>query len=183
MATVPPEETFGVRNMTAPLREEILEMPEGEREVYVRRLKRMSSFDLQRENNIARNRTWTRDLGLMNASAFFGMKKKRDGDDNGGRKRKRKKGGEEDKWDSDDSDTGEEPSTPVKTRGRGKKATGDSAGGKTTSARVPAWVTKAKSTLDDVGETEMGSEWTAVKDLWWRLEESSRFSSKVGNHE
>jgi hypothetical protein len=175
--------------MTAPLREEILEMPEGEREVYVWRLKRMSSFDLQRENNIARNCAWTRDLGLMNASAFFGMKKKRDGDDDGGRKRKRKKGGEEDEWDDsddsdeDESDTGEEPSTPVKTRGKGKKATGDSAGGKTTSARVPAWVTKAKSALDDVGETEMGSEWAAVKDLWWRLEESSGFSSKVRSYE
>jgi hypothetical protein len=76
VAFVAPEETFGVRNMTAPLREEILEMSEGEREVYMRRLKRMSDFDLQRENNIARNRAWMRELGLTNASAFFGMKKK-----------------------------------------------------------------------------------------------------------
>ncbi|KAJ7936008.1 hypothetical protein B0H13DRAFT_1589931 [Mycena leptocephala] len=28
----------------------------------------------------------------------------------------------------------------------------------------------------------MGSEWAAVKDLWWRLEESSGFSSKTKPH-
>jgi hypothetical protein len=86
------------------------------------------------------------------------MKKKREGDDDGGRKRKKIKGGEEDKWDSgdsadDESDEGEGPSTPVKTRTRTKKTAAESTGGKTTSARVPAWATKAKSALDDVGET------------------------------
>ncbi|KAJ7850847.1 hypothetical protein B0H13DRAFT_1905506 [Mycena leptocephala] len=124
-----------------------------------------------KENNIARNRAWTRDLGLMNASAFFGMKKKRDADDDGGgrgRKRRveRKMNGI--------------ATTATRMRVM-RKATGDS-GVEKRRAQGAAWVTKAKSALDDVGETEMGSGWTAVKDLWLRLEESSGFSSKTKPH-
>jgi hypothetical protein len=150
----------------------------------------MGSFDLRRENNMARNRALTVELGLMNASAFFGMKKKRDPDDEGGRGRKKKKGSEEDEWDSesdndDDDDDDDAPSTPVQTRAKGKKSTtvtsAPAGAARGSNAGPPKWATNAKSILLDANAEGpgMGGEWTAVTDLWWELEKCNRFSSQV----
>jgi hypothetical protein len=164
--------------MTSPLRAEIQAMEVFERGVYVRRLGRMHPVELQRENNIARNRALMRGLDLMHASSFVGMKRKREED-----KEKKKRVGDEDDWDSDenedeDDETECEPSTPVRTRSakaKGKAA----AAGPSMKGGAPKWITNAQEMLLDSEGAEMGKEWKELVGLWYRVEESSKFVTSV----
>ncbi|KAJ7204808.1 hypothetical protein GGX14DRAFT_398144 [Mycena pura] len=125
-----PKPCWGLKNVTEPLREHVLSMEGENRKAYIRRLQLMSDYELNRENNIARNTALQRELGLLSTSAFFGMKKKRaQGDEGRGKKKKRSKKDEEvdgDEWSSDESqddDSGEEERddverTPVRTRSK-----------------------------------------------------------------
>ncbi|KAJ6630398.1 hypothetical protein B0H10DRAFT_1939157 [Mycena sp. CBHHK59/15] len=163
---VPEKEVFGVRRMSVALRAEVVAMGKEERALYVRRLQRMPSPELTRENNLARNRAWTGQLGLGSATAFVGMK--RTGVE-GGRKGKKKcsKKNEEEAWGSDDesesgSDSDSEEgdgdnvgrrSTPPATRARGGK-----------NIQVPKtgttkWAEVAKKMLLEGG---MGGEWESM---------------------
>ncbi|KAJ6463068.1 hypothetical protein C8R47DRAFT_1080103, partial [Mycena vitilis] len=127
---VGPDESFGVRRMSIALHSQVTQMSEEERDPFVRRLRRMPSLELTRENNLARNKVWMSELGVSSATAFIGMK--RTGGKKEKKKSKRAKKGEEDNWtsensdsDSDDEESGDEGgerSTPPATRGAKKKA-------------------------------------------------------------
>jgi hypothetical protein len=171
-------EAFGVRRMCIALRDEVVAMPEDARDPYVRRLRRMPSIELTRENNMARNRAWTVQLGLGSVAAFVGMKKKREREDGEERQNKKaKKNGEAD-WEDNDSDDDESSDdegvgrgTPPATRGRARKNAPAQAKGKSA-----GWAETSKKMLLEGG---MGKVFEEVVELWWRQEEKTGFVSKV----
>jgi hypothetical protein len=179
-----PEEatkTWGLRLMTDPLRVEILALEPEEQAERVRELRRKNSFDLECENNLARNRRLTVSMGLQQVAHFFGMKRSKPA--KRGRATKRKKGekNDEEDWDtsgdegeSDEEDAvdGEERS-PVKTRGKTKAAGKSHPGGRGSSK----WAETAKKMLlDGVG---MGPDWEQLVERWWMLEERWKFATSV----
>ncbi|KAJ7721061.1 hypothetical protein DFH07DRAFT_784217 [Mycena maculata] len=85
-------ETWGVSLMTTPLRNELRQMDEQTCGQYVARLRRLPETEVTWENNNARQRTYQKDWGLSNATAFVGMRRKREGEEEGGRKRKKTNG-------------------------------------------------------------------------------------------
>ncbi|KAJ6557673.1 hypothetical protein B0H19DRAFT_1261276 [Mycena capillaripes] len=137
----------------------------------------MPAVELQRENNLARNRWLTKQLGL---------KKKRDPNDEGKRRKKKQKG-EGDDWDSEESESDSDSdaaddgvrTTPIKTRGK-RKASPTTQGEAT--GTPPAWAVNAKKMLEDVKGVGMGDDWQMVLKLWWRLEKESGFSTKKKTH-
>ncbi|KAJ7213823.1 hypothetical protein GGX14DRAFT_617357, partial [Mycena pura] len=42
--------------------------------------------------------------------------------------------------------------------------------GDTLGVAAPAWAKNAKKILEDVGDTEMGADWSSIVQLWWQLE-------------
>jgi hypothetical protein len=117
--------------MTDALRAEILDMLEEARVTFTSRLRCMSSFELQHENNNTQNCKVAQGMGLEGVTAFFRMKKRVQCSGKLGNAKKRRKtddGVEEDSPSSDRDDSeGDEDSrdesegdasrTPVKTRG------------------------------------------------------------------
>jgi hypothetical protein len=181
--------TWGIRLMTDALRAEILDMSEEGRATFTSRLRRMSSFELQRENNNAHNRKVARGMGLEGVTAFFGMKKRqrRGGKSRNNKKRRKADDGvDEDSPSSDgddsngDEDSGDESEgearrTPAQTRGRGRASKA------AVVAKTPKWAESAKAVLLDEQGQGMGPVWKDVVYLWWALEEIWNFATSVSS--
>jgi hypothetical protein len=152
-----------------------------EKQRYIWRLQRLPESELRRENNMARNKAMLESMELLHTSTFMGMKKKREVGDEGKRKKKRQKGNE-DEWGSSESDDDEEePATPVRTRSsRGKaQVAGGTQGGGGTGTATPKWATSAKAMLLDTKGVELGEDWADVIDVWWELEQLTKFATSV----
>ncbi|KAJ7449741.1 hypothetical protein B0H11DRAFT_1928524 [Mycena galericulata] len=192
-ALMPADESFGIPTLNAALHAELVGMGVVERGETIRRLRRMPSIELVRENNLARNRAMTAAWGLSGGGAsFMGMAKKRDAEEERGRKKKRSKKGEEEEWDSNQSDesSGSDDSsddegvvsTPRATRSRVRKApsTTQAAAGKPAGVVAPAkWAVNGKKILE---KGAMGTNWAVLLQLWWKLEESSSFQTSTKTH-
>ncbi|KAF7337192.1 hypothetical protein MSAN_02271400 [Mycena sanguinolenta] len=179
-ALVPEEQALGVRQMNITLHAEVMAMPPGTRGPYVRRLARMPSIELNRENSMARNRAWQADMGLSSAVAFVGMKTKRSAKDDKGRQKKKPRNDEDD-WDDDDGEDEDNDSdesdreeiaraaTPRVTRSQAKSS----------KPGVSGWAETGKKMLLTGIE---GEEWAALVGLWYKLEEQSGFISPNKPH-
>ncbi|KAJ7740503.1 hypothetical protein B0H14DRAFT_3515533 [Mycena olivaceomarginata] len=115
-APVDPAPTWGLEILNDDLRAEILAKGGQERENYIRELRRMNEYWLQRENNMARNRRILREMDLNQVTSLLGMK--RPGKKSGGKPKKKAKAGEEDWSNDNDSDNdndseGEEEDEPA----------------------------------------------------------------------
>lgn len=197
-STPDPKEKYGIALLNDPLRIEMLAMPRAQRQAYGYKLSRMGVEELTRENSQARNRWMLEELGLKNHGLFEGMKRKRVDGDKGGKRKKSRKDAE---WDSEAED--EESSTQEsgkeendvevvprgggRTRSRGKQSgkksdantaeISSSAEASTGPVKPVAWAVKAQKRLLKGGQ--LGKGWEKLVGLWWKLEESTRFATKV----
>ncbi|KAJ7026241.1 hypothetical protein C8F04DRAFT_1190785 [Mycena alexandri] len=192
-------ETWGLALVTPALRGEILAKSKEEQSVYLRKLRRMHSIDLRRENNMAGNRRLIAEMGLKSTAVFLGMKRDAEKEGKGRKKKKAKRAapGDDEDW-GDENDGSDETSdegsddevegnrSPVRTRGRGRGGKEVASGTSTaTTGRVvnaPKWAKAAKAMLLDVGPVQMGEEWTGLLDTWWALEESMGFTTSRKTH-
>ncbi|KAJ7734860.1 hypothetical protein B0H16DRAFT_1731618 [Mycena metata] len=168
--------------MNVALQQEVMVLPEGERKELTRRLKRMGSYELDRENNLARNRALTAGLGLGSTAAFVGMKKKQTEEEEDARKAKQAKRGEEEEWSGSGSESGtdtEGETQPQKKRAVATRARGGGKAGKGDKDAVAEWARKAKKMLLEGGP---GTKWEGIVEAWWALEELTQFVSKTKSH-
>jgi hypothetical protein len=147
----------------------------------VNQLRRLSTSELLRENNIARNKELLATLGLDKTfNEKMGMEKKgpaakrvRSGGP-AGRKAKRSKGQDEEvsgasKEDEDNEEEEDEPTPALRARTQRVKPA-------VRRAAPKEWVVKAKKALE---QDDMGPEWVELVREWYRREEDKGFVSPV----
>ncbi|KAJ7223222.1 hypothetical protein GGX14DRAFT_557803 [Mycena pura] len=173
------------------LRAELLAMPVNDRENRIARMRILSPYEMEREENIASNKAMMISLGLMNATTWAGAEvagRKRKGRSAGGKKKKQKgdkeasSADEDDEDDDKDEDDGEDGSPPTvarparPTRGKGSQAAKAVVRAATVSNQ---WAVAVREQLE---AAELGAPWKVLLDVWYSREESSGFVSPRESH-
>jgi hypothetical protein len=161
---------FGTLLVQSPLRRKTLAAASNEELEYeIRQLKRLSAFELVRENNIARNKEMLKKLGLDKSfNDVMGLTKsgeKRKAEGSGGRKAKQGRG------ETEEEDEGENDTPPAPRAARPMRA-------KPIAQRPPPkeWAKKAKTLLE---EKDLGEAWKELVIQWYAHEEKKGFVSPV----
>ncbi|KAJ7457523.1 hypothetical protein B0H11DRAFT_1723526 [Mycena galericulata] len=150
----------------------------------------MPLYELERENNIARNKETLVSLGLDKPAAVWGgadtagapTGTKRKGAGRKGRKAKKKTKGA---LESDDDDEGEEEEEEEEEGSEGEDvplAARAPRVPRVTTKPPPApkeWAVKARAFLEDA---DRGAQWKALVGLWWAREASKGFASPTKSH-
>jgi hypothetical protein len=176
---MPSADIFAGLDVRSPLRRKAMLHPDPQREAW--RFQRMSTWELQRENNVAlNNETFVR-LGLnktfeeaIGLPSKKGEKRKR-GEKNAGRKSKRQReraeeGGYDDEEDEDEEleEDGDLPTAGDPRPQRAKPVAKPVA--------VKEWARKARALLE---EKNFGPEWMELVEVWFQREEKKGFVSPV----